>query len=660
MSITASFPMIKLWDSILKNDENLNAEQVVNLVRQSLCAVGSAFQSSTPICRKCFQGYLTTEFRSLVGKQPNKSEPALSSWLFGSNLEEQIKSKLDSSTFSWKVISREIPCFRIEIFPTPGVGEEAEGDHFFLRISTKGVVSRKEVSLHTPRLCQAQEMSNRSRYFISKDLSIFMSLGTDNKRPRDFKEYRRLFNKISTNSIQMRPPPPLRNLSEGEVAAIDKEDCRSVTERCYRGLFAYPRRLCLKHFHDPKEERQKHVCNRCESINEFVEYIPFRMEDISLLKSVLKQGDFINKPNLRVAYLTVLLDKKSKIYLHFVWRDVLYQFTCLPFGLSSSGRIFTKAMKPVIAFLRAMGIRLLIFLDDGKLSRACNATHRLRNPGLNLLVVCDRLPKVHSHSFKGVALPGLRAKLRSDETFLAKRKAFKSKTVCSRNHVPSSHCKPCIKFSQSLSVDHACNSRNPPSHQGNTEGSHKGHSLGTHASYKIKVTLSQEAINYLQWWIDSVHLNNGRDIIPPPVDTMIFCDASEIGWGAHLDSVLIGGRWLKEETNSHINFLDLKAAFLAFQTLVPSVKRPHICFGIDNRTAVSHINKLGGTQSQTLSNLAEELWNYALNRNLIISAIHIPGKLNVKNFDCKSRIFKDSIEWMLNPSIFGGVVARLA
>ena len=38
----------------------------------------------------------------------------------------------------------------------------------------------------------------------------------------------------------------------------------------------------------------------------------------------------------------------------------------------------------------------------------------------------------------------------------------------------------------------------------------------------------------------------------------------------------------------------IKAAFLAFQALVPSVKGPHICFGIDNRTAMSHMNKLGG------------------------------------------------------------------
>ena len=72
----------------------------------------------------------------------------------------------------------------------------------------------------------------------------------------------------------------------------------------------------------------------------------------------------MTKLDLRDAYLTVPVNKRTRIYLRFIWRGVLYQFTCLPFGLSSSGRIFTKAMKPMRVLLRAMGIRLLIFLDD--------------------------------------------------------------------------------------------------------------------------------------------------------------------------------------------------------------------------------------------------------------------------------------------------------
>ena len=106
--------------------------------------------------------------------------------------------------------------------------------------------------------------------------------------------------------------------------------------------------------------------------------------------------------------------------------------------------------------------------------------------------------------------------------------------------------------------------------------------------------------------------------------------------GSHLDSILIWGRWLKREASSHINFLELKAALLAFQALVPSVKGPHICFGIDNRTAMSHINKLGGTCSQNLSNLANTIMELCPEQK--------PDNFSHVLSDHKSRIFNDSME----------------
>lgn len=51
-------------------------------------------------------------------------------------------------------------------------------------------------------------------------------------------------------------------------------------------------------------------------------------------------------------------------FLRFFWKDVLYQYVCLPFGLCSAPRVFTKILKPLVARLRAMGIRLIIYLDD--------------------------------------------------------------------------------------------------------------------------------------------------------------------------------------------------------------------------------------------------------------------------------------------------------
>lgn len=44
--------------------------------------------------------------------------------------------------------------------------------------------------------------------------------------------------------------------------------------------------------------------------------------------------------------------------------DKLYEFQCLPFGLSSTPYIFTKELKLVMAHLRRQGQRVVIYLDD--------------------------------------------------------------------------------------------------------------------------------------------------------------------------------------------------------------------------------------------------------------------------------------------------------
>ena len=62
--------------------------------------------------------------------------------------------------------------------------------------------------------------------------------------------------------------------------------------------------------------------------------------------------------------MTVPIFKEHQKYLQFLCGAKKYQFRCLPFGLSSAPWAFTKLLKPVFAFLRNKGIRLIIYLDD--------------------------------------------------------------------------------------------------------------------------------------------------------------------------------------------------------------------------------------------------------------------------------------------------------
>ena len=56
--------------------------------------------------------------------------------------------------------------------------------------------------------------------------------------------------------------------------------------------------------------------------------------------------------------------------------------------------------------------------------------------------------------------------------------------------------------------------------------------------------------------------------------------------------------------------------------------------------------------------LAKEIWDFALHREIMITAEYLPGILNVKA-DQASRFFQDSSEWLLSPKIFRQISHKL-
>ena len=67
----------------------------------------------------------------------------------------------------------------------------------------------------------------------------------------------------------------------------------------------------------------------------------------------MRPGCFMMSINLRDAYYSIPITPEHRKYLKFMWRGVLYHFTSLPMGLTSSLRLFTKILKPVFATLRS-------------------------------------------------------------------------------------------------------------------------------------------------------------------------------------------------------------------------------------------------------------------------------------------------------------------
>ena len=99
-------------------------------------------------------------------------------------------------------------------------------------------------------------------------------------------------------------------------------------------------------------------------LNHFVQKYNFKMEGTGMLRDLLQASDWMCSIDLKDVYLSVSIYQEHRRYLRFTWMGNTYEFTCLPFGLISAPRIFTKLLKPVMALLWGQGLRTIIYLDD--------------------------------------------------------------------------------------------------------------------------------------------------------------------------------------------------------------------------------------------------------------------------------------------------------
>ena len=99
-------------------------------------------------------------------------------------------------------------------------------------------------------------------------------------------------------------------------------------------------------------------------LNFYVRKEHFKMDSISDIMEMIKPGDFFVSIDLTDAYYCIAMHILSIPYLTFIFLNIYYQFICLPQGLSSAPRIFTKVMRVVLAHLRFRGIRIAAWIDD--------------------------------------------------------------------------------------------------------------------------------------------------------------------------------------------------------------------------------------------------------------------------------------------------------
>nr|CAH7743646.1 unnamed protein product [Callosobruchus chinensis] len=321
------------------------------------------------------------------------------------------------------------------------------------------------------------------------------------------------------------------------------------------------------------------------------------------------------KIDLRDAYFLLAINSNHRKYLRFSFQQKLYQFTCLPFGLNVAPFIFTKLLKPVIRKLRGEG-HIYYLLMFGHSVADCARTMRVTLQLFSRLVfIINRQKREHQFS-----------KIKGFTSLIGKLVS-----VCPTTNYSWLHLKPF----EIIKIEVLGRSGN---------------------NYHSSMVVPRSLLTEIDWWLHNIHCS-GKEILPSSYSLEIYSDTSTTGWGAWCGEKEAKGIWNKEQQSSHINWLELCAAFHALKSFARHRSHCNILLRIDNVTAIACINKMGSTRYSGLDLLTRSIWDWCESKTIHIFASYINTKDNIRA-DSLSRNTQDNTEFELNQDAFVRVVER--
>lgn len=407
----------------------------------------------------------------------------------------------------------------------------------------------------------------------------------------------------------------------------------------------------------PKPNGKMRFILNLKELNKFIDTKHFKIEDLRTALKLISQNYFMAKLDLKDAYFFIKIHADSKKYLRFLWNNQLFQFNCLPFGLSTSPFVFTKILKPVAKLLRSAGYLSTVYLDDWFLTapsyeQCLENVSQTRNLLTSLgFIINDSksnpIPSkcclflgynIDSNKFH-VNLPPEkidRIKKQIDKFFSIKR--CKIREFASFVGLLVSAC-PAIEYGWLYTK---------------LFERIKFLNLQQDDNYDRFMNIPQSILPDLTWWRKALP-HSVNKIKLDSYDIEIFSDASTTGWGIACGEQRASGLWNDQERAMHINYLEILAAYFGLKIFAKDLSNCQILLRIDNTTAISYVNRMGGIQYPHLTEVTKTLWQWCESRHLYVFASYIRSVDNAEA-DAESRRVHPDIEWELSDDAFTKIV----
>ena len=389
-------------------------------------------------------------------------------------------------------------------------------------------------------------------------------------------------------------------------------------------------------------------------LNRFMDVSHFQMETIQSVLLSVRQGDWMASIDLKEAYLQVPVHPASRHLLRFVFRDNVYQFKALCFGLSTAPQVFTRVMAPVSAILHSMGIRMRRYLDDWFVQSASRESlvqdlqtvlHLCHELGIVVNPQKSNLVPSQVVQYLGVII--------DTQSFRASPSPERvSRLLSTAGEFQSSASPPASLWLSLLGILSSLAHLIPGGRLRMRSLQLCLHQSWDHLDLQAPVMVTQECLRDLQWWLHLPRLSSGVSLCQVSPDLHFWSDASDVGWGAHLDRQVASGLWDTHQAALSINARELLAVQLGLRQFQSSLQGCTVAVFCDNTTAVAYLRKEGGTRSPLLNSLAQEILRWTESLSIRLAPQFLPGSNNVLA-DALSRPHQlPHSEWSLNMTVF--------
>jgi hypothetical protein len=411
------------------------------------------------------------------------------------------------------------------------------------------------------------------------------------------------------------------------------------------------------------------VIDLSRNLNDHLEYEYFNYSCVDDAVEASHPGCWYGKLDLSNCFLSFPLHPSVRRYFCFRFEGELYQFTHMPFGLSTAPRVCTQLLSVVNFALAELGIIDIRYLDDFFLiatSEDDMARHLLLAQSVirqfGLVVNTDKTEgPAQSLSFLGVQLDSINQTVsctpqRVEELTTLLRSLLRQRVI-TRGHAASligklsfaaqvlPGARPFMR--RMLDALHQCKSRrhstpiriDPGFRDDLRFWAQQLHHWNGRQQWRSSraapyVFASDASLRGFGFYLESTPTLSDSTVDSESTPTLPASTVDSAAWPQHLRvGATFSGTYSPEHAHLHhshtqIAWCELLAVVACASTYGPLLAGQSLLFHVDNSTDVHIINRQG-TRSKALAGLLRQLYSIALRYNLSIRAQHRPGVDNV-------------------------------